>query len=152
MYNIFLVVVLIFSIIYSLITTIEPMGLNESEKEKYGYLLDAKYSDISNKYDVEFHDPPETVDKVDEYGLDKDATWVYDTTQNKLVSIPRPKILSFPTYYTPGTYKYGAAAYVPSYEEAIVLSTLDKYQKFHTGTILAKEHEAIMSKPLSTVE
>ena len=151
MYNLFLIAILIFSIVYSLITIIEPMGLSESEKEKYGHLIDAKYSDISNKYDVEFHDPPETVDQLDEYGLEKDATWVYDASQKKLVYIPRPKILSFPTYYTPGTYKYGAATYVPSYEEAIVLSTLDKYQKFHTGTILAKEHEAVMSKPLSTV-
>lgn len=126
--------------------TIEPMGLSASEKDKYGGLLEAKYSDISNKYDVEFHDSPDTVDKVDEYGLYNDAAWVYDTSQNKLVSIPRPKILSFPTYYTPGTYKYGSANYVPSYEEAVILSTLDKYQKFHTGTMLAKEHEAVMSR------
>jgi hypothetical protein len=126
------------------------MNVSESDKDndKYKALLDTKYSDISNNYDVEFHDSAETIDKIDEYGLDKDATWVYDTIQNKLVSIPRPNILSFPTYYVPGTYKYGGSAYVPSYQDMVGLSNLDKYTKFNTGTIQAKAHQEVMSKKM----
>ena len=28
---------------------------------------------------------------------------------------------TFPTYYTPGSYKYGSTAYVPTYEDSVLL-------------------------------
>ena len=38
-----------------------------------------------------------------------------------------------PTYYKPGTYRYGAANYVPTYEDSVFLSkSLNGYSKFES--------------------
>ena len=111
--------------------------------------METNYSDISQNHDVEFHNLSENVNPTDESDFSADTTWVYNNELKKIVSLPRPKILSFPTYYTPGTYKYGAAAYVPSYQDSVVLSSLDKYKMFHTGSVLADEHAINMRKIFS---
>ena len=143
-----LISILIITIVISIgLSVVEPMALSDTEKEKYDSLMKTNYSDILDNYDIEFNN---SADAVDSDGLTPDVVWVYDNSQNKMVSLPRPNILSFPTYYTPGTYKYGGAAYVPSYQDSIVLSSLDKYKKFHTGSVLSDEHALAMNKPVAT--
>ena len=50
---------------------------------------------------------------------------VLDNCGNKIL-IPYNKSQGFPTYYTPGTYKYGANIYVPNYEETVYLSKMNR--------------------------
>jgi hypothetical protein len=151
MQNIILISILLFSIIFSLLTTTrEAIGLSDAEKEKYGKLMETKYGDIMNKYDIEFHDSPEKIDKLNEFGLANDTALVYDPVQKKLVALPRPNILSFPTYYTPGTFKHGSASYVPNYQDSVVLSGLTKYKKFNADYNFAEEHAENMRKPIGS--
>ena len=79
-----------------------------------------------NNYDVEYHDHEETIkSQSGVYGSSFGTTMVLDNCGNKLL-IPYTKSQGFPTYYTPGTYKYGANTYVPNYEESIYLSKMNR--------------------------
>lgn len=85
-----------------------------------------------NNYDITYHDSPEDIQK--QGGL-FDASFgtvmVVDPCGNKLM-IPYNPAQSLPIYYTPGTYKYGSSAYVPSYEDSVYFSKMtllpDLYQ------------------------
>jgi len=85
-------------------------------------LTNTKYND--NNYDITYHDSPEDIQK--QGGL-FDASFgtvmVIDPCGNKLL-IPYNPAQSLPIYYTPGTYKYGSSAYVPSYEDSVYLSKM----------------------------
>lgn len=143
-----LITTIIISIALSVVEPMAPSGPEkENEKREFDQLMKTNYSDILDNYDVEFNN---SADVVDSDGLTPDTVLIYDNSQNKLVSISRPNILSFATYYTPGTYKYGGAAYVPSYQDSVVLSSLEKYKTFHTGSVLAEEHALTMQKLFAT--
>jgi hypothetical protein len=55
--------------------------------------------------------------------IDEGTAYVFDKTRNVVELPPNPTGLNVnPTYYQPGTYKFGASTYVPNYEDSIYLS------------------------------
>jgi len=79
-----------------------------------------------NNYDVLYHDDENTIKSQSGiYGTSFGTTMVLDNCGNKIL-IPYNKSQGFPTYYTPGTYKYGANIYVPNYEETVYLSKMNR--------------------------
>ena len=80
------------------------------------------YKDISNNYDQVFHDSIEDLKKQnDMYDLEFGSIQVIDKDGN-LVTLPRSQVQGDITYYQPGTYTFGAASYVPKYEDSVYLS------------------------------
>lgn len=75
-----------------------------------------------NNYNIEYHDSVDTIAKQNDlYDANAGIAWVIDPTGKK-VAMPKLYADSSTTYYKPGTYKYGAGNYVPSYEDSIYLS------------------------------
>lgn len=72
----------------------------------------------SDNYNVEYHDAISDI-----VGQDGDSgiAWVADACGNK-IGLPQLKGQEYITYYDPGSYKYGASNYVPTYEDSIYLS------------------------------
>lgn len=80
------------------------------------------YGDISNNYDVTFHESAEDLAKRHDIGSEIfGAITVLDKDGN-LVTLPRTEIHGDITYYTPGSYTFGAGTYVPKYEDSVYLS------------------------------
>ena len=80
------------------------------------------YRDISNNFDVTFHESAEDLAKKNDTGDDTfGAIPVLDKDGN-LVTLPRTEIHGDITYYTPGAYTFGAGTYVPKYEDSVYLS------------------------------
>ena len=80
------------------------------------------YRDISNNLDVTFHESAEDLAKKNDTGDDTfGAITVLDKDGN-LVTLPRTEIQGDITYYTPGSYTFGAGTYVPKYEDSVYLS------------------------------
>lgn len=77
--------------------------------------------------DIEYHDSAEKIAKDTGYGLDVGVVWLYDPIQKKKIAVSRPAIQNSATYYEPGTYKYGASTYVPTYNESVLLSGTNDY-------------------------
>jgi hypothetical protein len=76
----------------------------------------------TNNYDVLYHDTEESIKyQSGIYGTSIGTTMVLDPCGNKVL-IPYSKTQGFPTYYNPGSYKYGANTYVPNYEDSVYLS------------------------------
>jgi hypothetical protein len=71
----------------------------------------------SNNYDVLYHDDPQTFVT----DASADIIQVRDQSGN-MVSLNKTKSQGSITYYEPGTYKFGASSYVPSYEDSVYLS------------------------------
>ena len=76
-----------------------------------------------NKYDIQYHDSPEEIEKDEGYGLGLQTAWVFDPKEQKAVLMQVPKMKTFPTYEIPGYYKYGYSTYVPNYTDSILLSS-----------------------------
>lgn len=52
------------------------------------------------------------------------------------------KTLGNPTYYKPGTYRYGSASYIPTYEDSVFLSkTLNGYSVFNNSNSGSKANK-----------
>lgn len=81
------------------------------------------YREISNNYDVSFHESAEELAKqqTGPFGSSFGSVTVLDKDGN-LVSLPRTGIQGDVTYYTPGSYTFGAGSYVPKYEDSVYLS------------------------------
>jgi len=77
---------------------------------------------MTNSYDTIFHDSIEDIqEQSNAYIPAIQKINVTDNSGNS-IKIEIPKILANSTYYNPGTYKYSASSYVPSYEDSIYLS------------------------------
>jgi hypothetical protein len=96
-----------------------PDDISDELKDKIDYTKN------TNNLDVEYHDPPEVITKNE--GIEFSSVWVYDPIQKKKIAIERPAMQSNFTYYEPDTYKYGAATYVPSYTDSVLLSRSNNY-------------------------
>jgi uncharacterized protein YpmS len=81
-----------------------------------------KNSAISESYNKTFHESPEDIQQQLNVYIPplKDVSVLDDNGNSIKVSIP--KYLGAYTYYTPGSYKYSASSFVPSYEDSIYLS------------------------------
>jgi len=73
--------------------------------------------------DVQYHDDINTImSKEDaQYGLTSRTITVKDTSGNTFI-LKVPEIQGSTLYYEPGSYRFGASSYVPSYEDSIFLS------------------------------
>lgn len=94
----------------------------------------------SNNYDLLYHDSEETIKyQSGLYGSSIGTTMVLDSCGNKIL-IPYSEVQGYPIYYTPGTYKYGASKYVPSYEDSIYLSNSMKKNKQSLNSNIKKDN------------
>lgn len=84
-----------------------------------------QYRDISDNYNVQFHETAEDLQKKNESDLDYGQVRVKDQNGN-LVILPYVPTQDKVTYYQPGEFAFGSANYVPNYEDSVYLSTLSK--------------------------
>ena len=81
-----------------------------------------RYSDISNNYDVVFHDDINDLNtQKGVYDASFGSMVVLDQNGNQVV-IPYVPGSAAPTYYQPGSFQYSASSYVPNYEDSVYLS------------------------------
>jgi hypothetical protein len=75
-----------------------------------------------NSYDTIFHESAEDIQQqLNVYIPQLQDVNVSDNSGNS-VKVSIPKYLGAYTYYTPGSYKYSANSFVPSYEDSVYLS------------------------------
>ena len=88
-----------------------------SIKEPYG-----ETNFDSNNYEVQYHDDISTIIADDPNY--KDNSYKIDTVDEdgNPATIILSSTMGNATYYTPGSFKYGAASYVPNYTDSILLS------------------------------
>jgi hypothetical protein len=80
------------------------------------------YKDVSNNYDVTFHESPEELQKQnDQYDLSFGEVRVRDQNGN-IVIMPYNNVQGNVTYYQPGSFPFGASTYIPKYEDSVYLS------------------------------
>ena len=71
-----------------------------------------------NSLDIQYHETEEQIREQENHKINV----IYVKGVNGLpVGIKMESTQSFPTYYTPGTFAHGAATYVPTYEDSILL-------------------------------
>jgi len=116
-----------------------------SKTGTFGY--DQNYSDIKNNYSVEFHGNIDTLKaQNDMYDISFGEITVLDKTGN-LVVLPRSQIQGDITYYQPATFRFGAATYVPKYEDSVYLSrtshmpTMAEYRSAFKTVGFCEEHQ-----------
>ena len=88
-------------------------------------LIDSKYSDILNSYDVEFHDSESIIKKQSLSEPDYGEVRVRDQSGNMIV-LPRIGAQQSTIIYQPGEFPFGASTYVPTYEDSIYLLSIKK--------------------------
>jgi len=105
----------------------------ETLKTKESKIKKAKYGIVDpsdntpkykyNNYNVQYHDSIDTI-LANEKVLDMSAGSAFVLDENgNMVELPSTgEVNVTPTYYQPGSYKFGASTYVPSYEDTIYLS------------------------------
>lgn len=80
-------------------------------------------NDISKLMNIEYH-PSEDIIRAQEGGdtsSQLNNTWIMDNSGNRIL-YPNTNVQGSITYYTPGSYPFGTANYVPRYDDAIYLS------------------------------
>jgi len=81
----------------------------------------------SGNYDLLYHDSPESIkSQSGVYGTDFGTTMVVDSCGNKIL-IPYNESQGYSIYYEPGSYKYGASTYIPTYEDSVYFSKNNYY-------------------------
>ena len=76
----------------------------------------------------QYHPSEETIRKNTNY---KDNVFYVKGKNGNTVPVQFAKTQSYPVYYTPGSFPYGASNYVPTYEDAVKLSKIDIPRKYH---------------------
>jgi hypothetical protein len=90
----------------------------------------ASYREIENNYDTQFHDDVETIQKNNSlYDLSFGQVRVLDPS-GKMIILPNVKAQGLVTFYNPGDYPFGAATYVPNYEDSVYLSNVGYRTRF----------------------
>ena len=80
--------------------------------------------DISQLIDVQYHKTEsELMKEAEPSDVQFGNTFIYDKNGNT-ISYPSSSVQGNITYYTPGSYPFGTANYVPNYEDSIYLSKL----------------------------
>lgn len=97
-----------------------------NELNYLGVNTEASYNQLTHystdNYNVQYHDSVDNMAKQNSlYDLSFDVIWVLDKSGNK-VGIPRTKVQGNVTYYEPGSYRFGASTYVPTYEDSVYLT------------------------------
>ena len=76
----------------------------------------------SDNLDITYHADPLKESQSDESSAGAGNMWV--KIDGKLVSVPYSDVSNTTLYYSPGTYQFNSASYVPNYEESVFLSKL----------------------------
>jgi hypothetical protein len=101
--------------------------------KNFNYMT-SNYRDVSNNYDTLFHDDPETIIKQNNlYDLEYGEVRVKDQSGN-IIILPKTNAQGSVTYYQPGEFPFGAAKYVPNYEDSIYLSSIGYRTRFGGNT------------------
>lgn len=86
----------------------------------------SNYRDISNNYDMQFHDDEETIKKQNDlYDLNYGEIRVRDQNGN-IIILPKINSQNSVTYHQPGEFTFGSSKYVPNYEDSIYLSQITR--------------------------
>lgn len=118
-----------------------PEGKLADEKKGYGLKVNptlnlsttafnfasSNYRDISNNYNVQFHDSVDVIKEQNDITLGE--VRVKDQNGN-IIILPRPTSQSTVTYYKPGEYPFGASNYVPNYEDSVYLGSVGYRTQF----------------------
>jgi hypothetical protein len=98
-----------------------------------------EYRDISNNLDVTFHESAEDLAKKNDNGSEIFGDITVLDKDGNLLTLPRTEIHGGITYYTPGSYTFGAATYVPKYEDSVYLSRTSHLPTMAEYTSVFKE-------------
>jgi hypothetical protein len=120
-----------------------PFGMIADASNGYGYIQNPDYAnnkpqydyaklakDVSGNYDLKFHD---TIDDIKSQNKESDLSFGEVRVRNQngdIVILPKLLTQDLTTFYQPGEFKYGAATYVPNYEDSVYLSALSKNAPF----------------------
>jgi hypothetical protein len=78
-------------------------------------------NDISKVMDIQYHESEDEIRKRENDPIG--STWIFDK-DGKKVLYPSTNVQGSITYYTPGSYPFGTANYVPNYEDSTFLSKI----------------------------
>jgi hypothetical protein len=107
--------------------------ISESMKEKKQRTQHSETKDIEDSEMPEIHVSLDDINKqLGEPELNNEKVKIVDK-YGKISYTVISTTFGNPTYYKPGTYRYGAANYVPTYEDSVFLSkSLNGYSKFES--------------------
>jgi hypothetical protein len=90
----------------------------------------SNYRDISNNYDMQFHDDVETIKKQNGlYDLNFGEVRVRDQNGN-IIILPKVDSQNSVTYHKPGEFRFGSSTYIPNYEDSVYLSQINRRLMF----------------------
>jgi len=77
----------------------------------------------SNNFNIQYHDNLTDI-QAQGYANDSSINTIkfHDMSTGNTIAVPVSEIQGNVTYYEPGTYRFGASSYVPSYEDSVYLS------------------------------
>jgi hypothetical protein len=101
----------------------EGFAVDGTENESNNVSARTQYTDHSF---VEYHDSEETLRKSSGHQL-KGMQMIDENGVPVIMDFEPTQV--FPVYYTPGSYLYGASAFVPTYEESVKLSNIKSLLK-----------------------
>lgn len=93
-------------------------------------LENKSYRDISNNYDMQFHDDVDTILKNNNLNsMEFIKVLVLDACGNK-VELKKTVAQGNVTYYNPGEFPFGASKYIPNYEDSVYLGSVGYRTRF----------------------
>lgn len=118
---IILILLFIFLLYFTLFYTIK----NKIENIEDNINISSSRKNLNNRYDIEYHSSLNDIyginSKINPLQANLQDVSIKDNNGND-INIQISNTLGNPLYYIPGTYKYGSANYIPSYEDSIYLS------------------------------
>ena len=76
----------------------------------------------------QYHQSEEAIRKNTNY---KENVFYVKGKDGNMVPVQFAKTQPYPVYYTPGSFRYGASNYIPTYEDAVKLSKIDFPRKYY---------------------
>lgn len=76
----------------------------------------------------QYHPSEETIQKNTNY---EENIFYVKGSDGKPIPVKFAKTQSYPIYYTPGSFPYGASNYIPNYEDAVKLSKINISRKYY---------------------
>jgi len=117
-----------------------------SNKKTAKYGTDSQYHYSKDNLDLNYHSSVnEIVATTDAYGLVNGTAYVYDKNGKQVMMSPIGDVTNA-TYFVPGTYTYGAATYVPTYEDSVYLSQTSGASQVGIYKSIPGMNEGICSK------
>jgi hypothetical protein len=103
----------------------------------------------SNNFDLQYHDTVDVINsQTDVPDASSGTAFVLDNCGN-MVTLPPIGLGITPTYYQPGSYRFGASTYVPTYEDSIYLSKTSGESSVTSISNIATNSKGFCSKYLN---